>query len=163
MRMMMMIMMMMKMMMRRMRMMIRIRMMMTRRRMMMRMMTMTMMIRMMMTMRRRRMMQQWQRWWRSSRRKVIISFYIDNVRHYMDSLMQDSSISIANALEILQSCTKPSICLYFTWELISTTASHQYGKILQDTCVKKHYFSSKQFNKKCPGSFLPRMELPSNI
>ena len=29
---------------------------------------------------------------------------------YIDGLVQDCSISIANALEILQSCTKPSIC-----------------------------------------------------
>ena len=28
---------------------------------------------------------------------------------YIDGLVQDCSISIANALEILQSCTKPSI------------------------------------------------------
>ena len=31
------------------------------------------------------------------------------VRHYFDGLVQDCSISIANALEILQFCTKPSI------------------------------------------------------
>ena len=29
---------------------------------------------------------------------------------YICGLVQDCSISIANALEILQSCTKPSIC-----------------------------------------------------
>ena len=29
---------------------------------------------------------------------------------YFDCLMQDSSISIANTLELLQSCTKSSIC-----------------------------------------------------
>ena len=28
----------------------------------------------------------------------------------IDGLVQDRSISIANALEILRSCTKPSIC-----------------------------------------------------
>ena len=31
---------------------------------------------------------------------------------YIDGLAQDCSNSIANALELLQSCTKPSICLY---------------------------------------------------
>ena len=31
---------------------------------------------------------------------------------YFDSLVQDCSNSIANALELLQSCTKPSICRY---------------------------------------------------
>ena len=30
------------------------------------------------------------------------------LKHWMDGLVQDCSISIANALEILQSCTKPS-------------------------------------------------------
>ena len=29
---------------------------------------------------------------------------------YIDGLVQDCSISIANALELLQSCTKPSTC-----------------------------------------------------
>ena len=29
---------------------------------------------------------------------------------YIDGLEQDCSNSIANALELLQSCTKPSIC-----------------------------------------------------
>ena len=29
---------------------------------------------------------------------------------YIDGLMQDCSISIANALDMLQSCPKPSIC-----------------------------------------------------
>ena len=35
---------------------------------------------------------------------------IPSHRLYIDGLMQDCSISIACALEILQSCTKPSIC-----------------------------------------------------
>ena len=30
--------------------------------------------------------------------------------HYLDGLVQDRSNSIANAMELLQSCTKPSIC-----------------------------------------------------
>ena len=33
-----------------------------------------------------------------------------NGLHYIDGLVQDSSISIANALEILESCTEPLIC-----------------------------------------------------
>ena len=33
----------------------------------------------------------------------------DNTILRIDGLVQDCSISIANALEILQSCTKPSI------------------------------------------------------
>ena len=35
---------------------------------------------------------------------------------YFDGLVQDYSISIANALEILQSCTKPSICSCCMWK-----------------------------------------------
>ena len=35
-----------------------------------------------------------------------------NMEHDIDCLMQDCSISIANALEIQQSCTKPSIYLF---------------------------------------------------
>ena len=34
------------------------------------------------------------------------------VSEYMDGLVQDFSNSIANALELLQSCTKPSICIH---------------------------------------------------
>ena len=43
----------------------------------------------------------------------IISHYIpklSNFEYYLDGLVQDCSISIANALEILQACTKPSKC-----------------------------------------------------
>ena len=36
---------------------------------------------------------------------------IDISKEYIDALVQDCSISIANALEILQSCTKSSIFL----------------------------------------------------
>ena len=35
---------------------------------------------------------------------------ISKPKGYVDGLVQDCSISIANTLEILQSCTKPSIC-----------------------------------------------------
>ena len=37
--------------------------------------------------------------------------YIIEAIQYIDGLMQDCSISIASALEILQSCTKPSPCI----------------------------------------------------
>ena len=33
----------------------------------------------------------------------------DNIAAYIDGLVQDCSNSIANALELLQSCTKPSM------------------------------------------------------
>ena len=45
--------------------------------------------------------------------------------YHLDGLMQDCSNSIANALELLQSCTKPSISTFnFTtvWGMLDTTA-----------------------------------------
>ena len=36
--------------------------------------------------------------------------YLGQTDAYFDGLVQDCSNSIANALELLQSCTKPSIC-----------------------------------------------------
>ena len=39
---------------------------------------------------------------------IIISYSTNDQK--LDGLVKDCSISIANALEILQSCTKPSIC-----------------------------------------------------
>ena len=36
---------------------------------------------------------------------------IAHIIDIIDGLVQDCNISIANALEILQSCTKPSKCL----------------------------------------------------
>ena len=41
-----------------------------------------------------------------------ISYYWGSDNSYIDGLVQDYSISIANALEILQSCIKPSISYY---------------------------------------------------
>ena len=35
--------------------------------------------------------------------------------YVIDGLVQDGSISTANALDILQSCTKPSICIWLNW------------------------------------------------
>ena len=46
---------------------------------------------------------------------LISSYNSCNIRrmqHYIDSLMHDCSISSALALELLQSCTKPSIYYY---------------------------------------------------
>ena len=41
---------------------------------------------------------------------VLIQFEV--ITRYFDSLVQDCSNSIADALELLQSCTKPSIWCY---------------------------------------------------
>ena len=44
---------------------------------------------------------------------------------HIDGSVQDSSISSANALELLQSCTKPSIWVYKIWCFILATMSVQ--------------------------------------
>ena len=47
-----------------------------------------------------------------------IGFHISSVAHYhIDDLVQDCSISIASALEILESWTKPST---LSWGLVSS-------------------------------------------
>ena len=46
-------------------------------------------------------------------------------RCHIDGLVQDCSISIANALELLQSCTKPSIWPIFLMEVIPRLAELQ--------------------------------------
>ena len=51
------------------------------------------------------------------------TYELDNV----DGLVQDCSNSIANALELLQSCTKPSVCFYL---MISVLV-----QILNTNCV----------------------------
>ena len=38
-----------------------------------------------------------------------INWYLTTTNHHIDGLVQDCSNSIANALELLQSCTKPLI------------------------------------------------------
>ena len=40
-------------------------------------------------------------------------------RSYIDGLVQDCSISSVLAMEILQSCTKPKICQFTTWDINS--------------------------------------------
>ena len=51
---------------------------------------------------------------------------------YIDGLVQDCGNSIANALELLQSCTKPSICLLakhcFHIPLTETSKVNQWEK-----------------------------------
>ena len=48
---------------------------------------------------------------------------------YIDGLAQDCSNSIANALELLQSCTKPSICSL----VLAIQAGHWPGREFQGT------------------------------
>ena len=44
--------------------------------------------------------------------------YVSKISKYFDGLVQDCGNSIANALELLQSCTKPSI-----WSLMHSEES----------------------------------------
>ena len=53
-------------------------------------------------------------------------------RFYIDGLVQDCSNSIANALELLESCTKPSI--YLSIKLFGTTVSIQLQAHVVSTC-----------------------------
>ena len=47
----------------------------------------------------------------------------------VDGLVQDCSVSIADTLEILQSCTKPSM---FAW----TTAEYVFVLVISSVCEK---------------------------
>ena len=50
--------------------------------------------------------------------------------HHFDGLVQDCRNSIANTLELLQSCTKPSIlchCVFVGWLILSTIWNYPYG------------------------------------
>ena len=84
---------------------------------------------------------------------------------YIDGLVQDCSISIANALEILQSCTKPSICIMMTLKTKSrqfdnfiftggTVSCHSYGATSNDKVIKLTTFRF-QWNKKDPHLAFP--------
>ena len=55
--------------------------------------------------------------------------------YHIDGLVQDSSISIANALEILQSCTKSSICStgrYTTAFLVAASVFYTHHEPIND-------------------------------
>ena len=51
----------------------------------------------------------------------------------IDGLMQDCSISIANALDILQSCTKPYCYDYFAWNYDIPTKLISFGMVHKAT------------------------------
>ena len=48
-------------------------------------------------------------WCRSSNKQLLEPMMTQFIDAYIDGLLQDSSNSIANALELLQSCTKSSM------------------------------------------------------
>ena len=52
---------------------------------------------------------------------------------YIDGLWQDCSISIVNALEILQPCTKPSICMNLRYKMSYLILKHLPGA--PSTCI----------------------------
>ena len=64
------------------------------------------------------------RHWRGQWTLYFNSFYPEfisgNVELYFDGLVQDCRISSANALEILQTCTKPSICTFYHFSTLKT-------------------------------------------
>ena len=73
---------------------------------------------------------------------------------HIDGLVQDCSNSTANALELLQSYTKPSIYALANW-FISSSGTGLYHVLCQATCTKKFLgtkilkFESK-YNLFCP-------------
>ena len=48
---------------------------------------------------------------------------------FIDDLVQDCSNSIANALELLQSCTKPSIYVSVNWDSIGPSSTYLYRRL----------------------------------
>ena len=56
----------------------------------------------------------WNNWWVIFQTVALSCYTSIMCANHFDSLVQDCSISIANALEIRQSCNKPSICDFHT-------------------------------------------------
>ena len=63
-------------------------------------------------------------WGWTGNKPVMAFFSIDT---YIDGLVQDCSISIANALEILQSCTKPLIYACYSALMCSPCVNSPLG------------------------------------
>ena len=57
---------------------------------------------------------------------------------YIDDLVQDCSISIANALEILQSCTKLLVCGTWYWSALSLEMPRHISNVAR-VCFKNTY------------------------
>ena len=62
----------------------------------------------------------------------------------MDGLVQECSISIANALEILQSCTKPSIYQIHLWSSHCPHRDHGVWGLLSDWAIF-HFLRDYEF------------------
>ena len=78
---------------------------------------------------------------------------------YLDDLMQDCSDSIANALELLQSCTKPSICyLYGSVKFNSILQNNgHFADIFKSIFLIKSAFFGQKFRR----SLFLRVQLTS--
>ena len=73
---------------------------------------------------------------------VFSTLRCDELRQYIDGLVEDCSSSIANAMELLQSCTKPSKCTYSIVTLILKSRMHlEYFLMLRKDIVHDHVTS----------------------
>ena len=74
---------------------------------------------------------------------ILVSVYVFIVICKIDGLMQDCSISIANALEILQSCTKSSIylspSLAMSTDDIACSMPFTYNNVEYHACTTVHH------------------------
>ena len=57
---------------------------------------------------------------------------MNDIMHHLDGLLQDCSNSIANALELLQSCTKSCICDFKVLSLLYICSCCVYSGILDN-------------------------------
>ena len=63
--------------------------------------------------------------------------------YHIDGLVQDCGISVANALDILQSCTKPSTC---TWKWMQPALILFWGRFTNMVYNYLHLFSDAEYN-----------------
>ena len=70
---------------------------------------------------------------------------VNFVTLHIDGLVQDCSNSIANVLELLQSCTKPSICVIFSQVMLPKAFQHTFPHFfkckLKDVIVRYDFYS----------------------
>ena len=69
---------------------------------------------------------------------TILDKWVDN-EHNIDGLQQDCRNSIANALELLQSCTEPTI-YPFQWIVYKTFRKHERADQSMDTNMSSIFF-----------------------
>ena len=69
------------------------------------------------------------------------------MNHRIDGLMQDYSISIANALEKLQSCTKPSEWVYHSHVIVADVKSKKHRKTFSRSFISMYFLKDRWINK----------------